>query len=113
MVRRQEEQKKRPPFGMPKGIVLLAMPEGWCHSVLTVEGGMLCGRLTDVPVNATPHDARTAAATMVTGLARGFHGTDVEVTWDPSPQEPHEPQSWTGEVILVAGSETALPDARG
>ncbi|MFF9120499.1 hypothetical protein ACF09Y_33860 [Streptomyces massasporeus] len=53
MVRRKPEKKRRPPFGMPKGIVLLTTPEGWRHSVLTVEGGMLCGRLADVPVNAS------------------------------------------------------------
>jgi len=98
MVRRKQERKKRPPFGMPKGIVLLATPEGWRHSVLTVEGGMLCGRLADVPINADPAEARTAAAAMVVALAHDFHHADVEVTWDP----PREPRSWTGQVTLVA-----------
>ncbi|MDX3531351.1 hypothetical protein P1P75_34395 [Streptomyces sp. ID05-39B] len=109
MVRRKKEKKKRPTFGMPKGIVLLATPDGWRHGVLTVEGGMLCGRLTDVPINADPHEARTAAALMVTGLARDFHGTDVEVTWGP----PQEPRSWTGQVTPVTGDATVLSDGRG
>ncbi|MBT2444777.1 hypothetical protein J7E93_32720 [Streptomyces sp. ISL-36] len=91
---RKREKRKRPSFGMPKGIVLLATPKGWRHSVLTVEGGMLCGRLADVPINADPHEARTAAAAMVVGLTRNFHDSDVEVTWDP----PQEPWSWTGQV---------------
>ncbi|WP_147420081.1 hypothetical protein [Streptomyces sp. WM6372] len=107
MVRRKSEKKKPPPFGMPKGIVLLATPEGWRHSVLTVEGGMLCGRLADVAVHADPHEARTAAAAMVAGLARDFHQADVEVTWDP----PEEPWSWTGHVIPVARSDTRASDA--
>ncbi|MFJ6761065.1 hypothetical protein [Streptomyces sp. NPDC091273] len=65
MVRRKKEKQKRPAWGIPKGIVLLATPEGWRHSVLTMEGGMLCGRL-DVPINTDPHDARAVAARMVT-----------------------------------------------
>ncbi|WP_330309705.1 MULTISPECIES: hypothetical protein [unclassified Streptomyces] len=108
MVRRKKEKEKRPPFGIPKGIVLLATPDGWRHSVLTVEGGVLCGRL-DVPINADPQDARAAAAAMVTGLARDFHGTDVEVNWDL----PQEPRSWTAQVTLAAGNETASPGAGG
>jgi hypothetical protein len=43
---------------MPEGIILLATPEGRRHSVLAVEGRMLCGRLADVPVNAGPAEAR-------------------------------------------------------
>ncbi|WFB11337.1 hypothetical protein LRS74_33120 [Streptomyces sp. LX-29] len=104
MVRRQRT-KKRPFFGRPKGIILLATPEGWRHSVLTEEGGMLCGRLADVPINADPAEARTAAAAMVVALAHDFHEVDVEVTWDP----PREPESWTGQVTLAAPP----PNARG
>ncbi|MFJ3520552.1 hypothetical protein [Streptomyces sp. NPDC090131] len=29
MVRRKKVKRKRPVFGIPKGIVLLATPEGW------------------------------------------------------------------------------------
>ncbi|MFF9819412.1 hypothetical protein [Streptomyces sp. NPDC014006] len=32
---------------------------------------------------------------MVKELARDFHGTSVEVTWDPR----QEPWSWTGQLI--------------
>ncbi|MFF3943025.1 hypothetical protein [Streptomyces phaeofaciens] len=107
MVRRKKEKKKRPAWGAPKGIVLLATPEGWRTSVLT-ERGMLCGRL-DVPVNSDPQDARAAAAVMVTELARDFHDTDVEVSWDP----PQEPWSWTAQVTLSAENEPPSPDAEG
>ncbi|MER5400753.1 hypothetical protein [Streptomyces sp. NPDC002599] len=98
MARRKRETKRRPPFGMPKGIVLLATPEGWRHSVLTLEGGMLCGRLADVPVNAGPAEARAAAAAMVVGLAHDFHEVRVDVTWDP----PREAGSWTAQVTVAA-----------
>ncbi|MFI9810301.1 hypothetical protein ACIHEJ_39525 [Streptomyces sp. NPDC052301] len=98
MVRGKREKEKQPPFGMPKGIVLLTTPEGWRHGVLTVEGGILCGDLADVPINADPAEARTAAAAMVAGLAQEFHPCDAEVAWDPS----RDPRSWTGHVTPVA-----------
>ncbi|PRH79246.1 hypothetical protein C6N75_10535 [Streptomyces solincola] len=85
---------------MPQGIVLLATPEGWRHSVLTVEGGMLCGRLADVPVNAGPAEARAAAAAMVVGLTHDIHDERVDVTWDP----PREPGPWTAQVTVAATS---------
>ncbi|MEW2574908.1 hypothetical protein [Streptomyces syringium] len=104
MVRRKRE-KRRPPFGMPKGIVLLVTPEGWRCSVLTVEGGMLCGRLADLPVNAGPAEARAAATAMVVGLVHDFHELRVDVTWDP----PGQPGSWTAQVTVAS----TLPNARG
>ncbi|MFD9567072.1 hypothetical protein [Streptomyces sp. NPDC059994] len=94
------QKKQRPPFGLPTGIVLMAMPDGWRHSVLTVEGGTFCGRLSDELLD--PDVALTAAATMLKNLARTFHGTPVEVTWDPRP----EPWTWTGRVIAVPGDQT-------
>ncbi|MFI1720485.1 hypothetical protein [Streptomyces sp. NPDC020489] len=103
MVRRKREKKRRPPSGMPKDIVLLATPEGWRLSVLTVEGGVLCGRLADVPLNASPTEARTAAAAMVAGLAHESHNVRVDVTWDP----PREPGSWTAQVTVASTSPGA------
>ncbi|WP_328946853.1 hypothetical protein OG259_40645 [Streptomyces sp. NBC_00250] len=108
MVRRKKAKVERPVWGIPKGIVLLATPEGWRTSVLTTEGGMLCGRL-DVPINTDPQDARAAAALMVTELARDFHNRDVEVSWDP----PQKPWSWTAQVTLAADGEPPSPDAEG
>ncbi|MFG2949879.1 hypothetical protein [Streptomyces adustus] len=104
MTRREREKKRRPPFGIPKGIVLLATPEGWRHSVLTVEGGTVCGRLADVPVNADPAEARAAAAAMVAGLAHDFHDVRVDVSWDP----PREPGSWTAQVTLASTPPNAF-----
>ncbi len=45
---------------MPKGVVLLATPEGWRHSVLTADGGTVCGRLAGVPAGADPAEARAS-----------------------------------------------------
>ncbi|MDH6521905.1 hypothetical protein M2163_001101 [Streptomyces sp. SAI-135] len=100
MVRRK---KRQPPFSMPKGTVLLATPEGWRHSVLTVDGGTHCGRLADVPVNASPAEARAASEAMVVGLAHDFHGVRVDVTWDP----PREAESWTAQVTVAATPSNA------
>lgn len=104
MARRKREKKRRSPIGMPKDIILLATPEGWRHSVLTEDGGMHCGRLTDVPVNADPAEAQAAAAAMVVGLAHDFHEARVDVTWDP----PREPGSWTAQVTVVASPPNAF-----
>ncbi|MFF0554441.1 hypothetical protein ACFYUL_36325 [Streptomyces sp. NPDC004311] len=106
MVRRKKEKARRPVWGVPKGIVLLATPEGWRTSILTMEGGMLCGRL-DVPVHTDPQDARAAAALMVTGLARDFHDIDVEVSWDV----PEEPWSWTARITPARDTRAAPPTA--
>ncbi|MFE4258189.1 hypothetical protein [Streptomyces sp. NPDC056883] len=108
MVRRKKEKKKQSAWGIPKGIVLLATPDGWRTSVLTMEGGMLCGRL-DVPINTNPEDARASAAVMVTELARDFHDTVVEVHWDP----PTEPWSWTAQVTLASENELPSPATEG
>lgn len=107
MVRRKKE-KKRPVWGIPKGVVLLATPGGWRTSVLTMEGGMLCGRL-DVPITTASQEARAAAAVMMTELARDFHDTDVEVNGDP----PQEPRSWAAQVTLAAENEPPSPDTEG
>ncbi|MDT0489914.1 hypothetical protein ACPEIF_16215 [Streptomyces sp. NPDC012600] len=104
MTRQKREKERRPPFGMPKDIILLATPEGWRHSVLTMDGGMHCGRLADVSVNADPAEAQAAAAAIVVGLAHDFHEARVDVTWNP----PREPGSWTAQVTVAASPPNAL-----
>ncbi|MGW0964687.1 hypothetical protein [Streptomyces sp. NPDC002516] len=88
---------------MPTSIVLLATPEGWRHSVLTGEGGMLCGRLADLAADTDTAEAQAAVAAMVVGLAHDFHGADVDVIWDP----PREPGSWTARIALAGTSPCA------
>ncbi|AJF63237.1 hypothetical protein SVTN_00505 [Streptomyces vietnamensis] len=103
----RRQKKKRPPFGLPKRIVLLATPEGWRHSILTVDGGMVCGRLSNELLD--PEVALDAAATLLKECARDFHDNLVEVTWDPR----QEPWTWTGEVIPVSGDEAVSADSGG
>ncbi|MER5728344.1 hypothetical protein ABT084_08280 [Streptomyces sp. NPDC002138] len=67
---------------MPKDIVLLATPSGWRHSTTTVDGTIICG-MTRVPVTATAEQAKEGAAAMLRELGREFHGTALEVTWEP------------------------------
>ncbi|MFD5199292.1 hypothetical protein ACFWM7_03800 [Streptomyces sp. NPDC058375] len=95
---RQELTKKRQaPFGMPKGVALLATPEGWRHSVLTEGGGTLCGRLTGLPPDTDPAEARAAVTAIVVGLAHDVNEADVDVFWD----QPREPAFWTARVSIV------------
>ncbi len=103
MARQEHTKRRRAPFGMPKGIVLLATPEGWRHSVLTEEGGTLCGRLTGLPPDTDPAEARAAVTAMVVELAHDVNETDVDVVWD----QPREPRSWTARVTVVAPPPSA------
>ncbi|MFC9591901.1 hypothetical protein [Streptomyces sp. NPDC056944] len=98
-MRRRREKKRRPPFPLPKGLILLSTPDGWRHSLLDVKGGMACGALPHVPADADPREARAAAALMVRELARDFHGAEVDVVWEP----PHDERSWTAQVRLLGG----------
>ncbi|WP_159036854.1 MULTISPECIES: hypothetical protein [Streptomyces] len=91
---------------MPKDIVLLATPEGWRHSIGYEKGSMICGGLAEIPVDAAPLEAKGAATTMVVRLAREFHGTDVEVTWN-DPVE--EARSWTGLITPIETDGSAPP----
>ncbi len=88
-------RKKKPPFGMPRHIVLLATPEGWRHSVTTTDGALVCGRLAGLPADAGPARARAAATALLTGLCREFHGTEIDVAWQP----PGAPDSLTGRIV--------------
>ncbi|MGW5355754.1 hypothetical protein ACWERV_35215 [Streptomyces sp. NPDC004031] len=86
------KKRERPPFGMPRHIVLLATPQGWRHSLTTTDGALVCGGLNDLPADAGPAEARRAATDMLTGLCREFHGTGIDVTWTP-------PDRLTGRVV--------------
>ncbi|MEV0411751.1 hypothetical protein AB0I68_13370 [Streptomyces sp. NPDC050448] len=91
------------PFGWPTGLVLLAGrggtgTDGW-RTVLITErpSGTVCGGVRGLAADATPEEARRAAATMVEGLAREFHGQEVQVLWEP----PGDAGSWTARVVLA------------
>ncbi|GHI10041.1 hypothetical protein [Streptomyces cellostaticus] len=48
----RREGKRQKPFGLPESIALLATPDGRRHSIRTRDGGMVCGRLAEVPGDA-------------------------------------------------------------
>lgn len=78
--------RKKPRLpGPPRGTALLPTPDGWRHSVTTVDGagGLVCGRLTGLPAGAGPDRARAAATAMLTAPCQDFHGTAIDMTWDP------------------------------
>ncbi|MFI8104462.1 hypothetical protein [Streptomyces sp. NPDC086023] len=87
----------RPPFALPRGILLTAPPRGWRQSLTTADGGTVCGGLAGVPADASAATARDAAADLVASLARDFHGTVVTVVWHP----PAAPDAWTADVVPV------------
>ncbi|MCX4782521.1 hypothetical protein [Streptomyces sp. NBC_01264] len=104
MARTNRKVKKRQPsFGLPTGLVLMAGRggvgmNGWRTGVVTGNGGMLRGGLPDALAGAALEEAQRAAAEMVQGLARDFHGREVVVVWDPQ----SEPGSWTATVVPAA-----------
>ncbi len=73
----QEAAAVRPAHGE----ILRAAADSRRCSVLTVEGGLLCGRLSDELPD--PEVALDTATTILKELARDFHDTTVEVAWDP------------------------------
>ncbi|MGK5641395.1 hypothetical protein ACSNOK_24205 [Streptomyces sp. URMC 126] len=95
-------------IGMPKGIVLLATPDGWRYRVLAEGGGAFCGCLPDAPADAGPREARAAAAAMVRELARQVRRTDVDVVLDP----PREPGSRTGRVVPAPADDATAAGTR-
>ncbi|GGR32974.1 hypothetical protein FHS38_004044 [Streptomyces netropsis] len=95
---RRKSRAARPPFPMPKGILLFRTPDGWRHSILTAASGTVCGRLPQVPIDAAPRAAQAAAVTMLTELTRDHHGVSIEVRWDPAPSA----DTWTGSVHPAA-----------
>ncbi|GAA3081483.1 hypothetical protein GCM10020000_79230 [Streptomyces olivoverticillatus] len=86
--------RKRIPFGLPKDIVLLPTPSGWRHSISTVDGGLVCGRLRELPADADAEQAMSVAAAMLMQLGREFHATALDVTWEPTQQS----GSWCGRI---------------
>ncbi|MEU1232205.1 hypothetical protein [Streptomyces sp. NPDC005828] len=100
-MRRRREKKRRPPFPLPKALILLSRSDGWRYSLIDVKGGMACGALSDVPGDADPREARAVAARMVREAAKLFHGVDVDVVWEPA----HDDRSWTAQVRVLGDAE--------
>ncbi|CAL9336268.1 hypothetical protein SUDANB120_00173 [Streptomyces sp. enrichment culture] len=89
-------------FGLPKEVTLMATPDGWRHSLLTVDDGIVCGGAPHgLTAAAGPDAARAAATAWVVGAARDLHGVEVEVVWDTT----WDPDFSSGTVVPAAGAE--------
>lgn len=93
------DRKKAAPSwgGVPKGITIYLTPDGWRHSIIPENGGFLCGRLPDLPPDASDDDAKSTAGPMLESLARESHGTDLEVAWSAR----GSPHTWNGEARRI------------
>ncbi|MGW3300490.1 hypothetical protein AMK23_08360 [Streptomyces sp. CB02130] len=91
MARQEHTKKRRAPFGMPKGVVTSRDAGRLAPQCLTEEGGTLCGRLTGLPPDSDPAEARATVTAMVVELAHDVNEAGVDVVWD----QPREPGSWT------------------
>ncbi|MER7702477.1 hypothetical protein ABTX81_06225 [Kitasatospora sp. NPDC097605] len=105
---KRDKGRKRAPFGTPKDIILLATPHGWRHSLITSDGGFVCGHLPDVPVEDA-EQAKERAAAMLSERGREFHGTVFEVVWEESTS----PGSWTGHIHQCLEAQPAEADHLG
>ncbi|WP_104820439.1 hypothetical protein [Kitasatospora sp. MMS16-BH015] len=82
------------PFGRPAWIVVLATPDGFRQSIRTVDGGLVCGKLPGLPVDAAEVLVLETAAAMVRELGTEFHGEVLDVVWEAD----SAPGYWRGQV---------------
>ncbi|WP_327675571.1 hypothetical protein [Kitasatospora sp. NBC_00458] len=105
---KSSRRRKRAPFGLPKDIVLVATPRGWRHSLVTSDGGFVCGHLPDLPAEADAELAKARATGMVRELGHGFHGAVLDVAWE----EAGAPDSWVGRIHHLPGPQPDEADHR-
>ncbi|MEU8777111.1 hypothetical protein [Streptomyces sp. NPDC048606] len=98
MTRRAKTTKtKRPPFGIPREIVLMAgRDDEWPYTFRADGSGGGCGKLR-MPTDAAVEDVQRAASATLADLTRTHHGVDIDVEWSPLP-----PDAWAGRIRLVA-----------
>ncbi|MFD0125389.1 hypothetical protein [Streptomyces virginiae] len=94
MPRRPRTKKQRPPFGIPREIVLLAgRDDVWPYTfVADGAGGGGCGKVA-MPGDAAVEDVQAAVFAPLADLARTLHGVEIGVTWSVL-----TPDAWVGHV---------------
>ncbi|MET9930345.1 MULTISPECIES: hypothetical protein [unclassified Streptomyces] len=105
MARRSKTKKKRPPFGIPKEIILLTGQDLWPYTFIADNSGGGCGKL-QMPTDTTPEEVQMAVFTQLADLTRIFHGVEIGVDWCSL-----TPNSWVGHIRHVIAQEPALPGA--
>ncbi|MFF4364592.1 hypothetical protein [Streptomyces sp. NPDC001594] len=105
MARRPKTKKKRPPFGIPKEIILLTGQGVWPYTFIADDSGGGCGKVP-MPADAALEDGQTAIFTQLADLTRIFHGVEIDVEWSSL-----TPDSWVGHIRRVTTEEPAPPGA--
>ncbi|MFD7082979.1 hypothetical protein [Streptomyces sp. NPDC059918] len=105
MTRRTKTKKKRPPFGIPKEIILLTDQDEWPYRFIADDSGGGCGK-APMPADASLEDVQTAIFTQLADLTRMFHGVEIDIEWSSL-----TPDSWVGHIRPVTTEEPALPGA--
>lgn len=96
MARRPKVKKNRPPFGIPREIILLARQDAWPYTFTADDSGGGCGKVS-MPLDAAVEDVQAAVFTPLADLTRTFHGVDIEVAWSSL-----TPDSWVGRIRHAA-----------
>ncbi len=105
VARRPKTKKKRPPFGIPKEIILLTGQDVWPYTFIADDSGGGCGKVP-MPADAAPEEVQTAIFTHLADLTRIFHGVEIDVEWSSL-----TPDSWVGHIRRVTAEEPAPPGA--
>ncbi|MCX4719137.1 hypothetical protein OG818_25680 [Streptomyces virginiae] len=93
MPRRPRTKKQRPPFGIPREIVLLAgRDDVWPYTFVADGAGGGCGKVA-MPGDAAVEDVQAAVFAPLADLARTLHGVEIGVTWSVL-----TPDAWVGHV---------------
>ncbi|MET8749974.1 hypothetical protein ABZW32_07775 [Streptomyces sp. NPDC004667] len=100
-------KRKRPPFGVPREVILLATQDAWRYTFVADGAGGGCGKVA-MPSDAAVEDVQAALFTTLADLTRTLHGVDIDVAWS-SPT----PGSWTGRIRHVTVAEPARADGAG
>ncbi|MFI1654897.1 hypothetical protein ACH4ZU_08210 [Streptomyces sp. NPDC020472] len=103
-VARRPKAKKRPPFGIPREIILLARQDAWPFTFTADDSGGGCGKVP-MPPEAAVEDVQAAVFTSLADITRTFHGADIEVAWASL-----TPDSWVGRIRHIAVTEPAQTD---
>lgn len=95
MARRPKTKKKRPPFGIPREIILLSGRETWPYTFIADGSGGGCGKVP-LPADAALEDVQAAIFTQLADHTRTLHGVEIDVVWSSL-----TPDSWVGHIQRV------------
>ena len=103
MARRHKTKKKRPPFGIPREIILLSGQDVWPYTFIADDSGGGCGKVA-MPTDAALEDVQAAVFTPLADLTRTFHGVEIGIAWFPL-----TPDSWVGRISSITTNRADSP----